>query len=85
MKSQDYKMRPTKGDSRGPQLDMVKCANNVGGVFNLVLIGAIRAREIARQHRSSENPTMVRGPVDALLEIQEGKIGKEYLQKLAKR
>ena len=68
--------------SRGPSIDTSKCVANVGGRFDLVLIASARAREIARKHRFDEKTTQVNAPVSALLEIQEGKIGREYLKKV---
>ena len=53
-----------------------------GNRFDLVLVAATRARELARQHRHAENRTQLNAPVTALLEIQEGKIGREYLKKI---
>jgi DNA-directed RNA polymerase subunit K/omega len=46
------------------------------------LIAAARARELARQHRHAENKGQLNAPVTALLEIQEGKIGIEYLKRV---
>ena len=70
--------------SRGTQIDTHKCVEMVGNKFDLVLIAAARSREIKRQHR--ENPfarfDQVHTNVTALLEIQEGKIGREYLKKV---
>ena len=70
--------------SRGTEIDMRKCADNVGGSqFNLVLIAAERARELVKQNKNKED--FVKGTVDALLEIQEGKIGAEYLDKVGRK
>lgn len=76
-------MKATKIASRGPQINTQKCVENVGGNrFELVLIAATRAREIAKKHRASERTDQVCASVTALLEIQEGKIGREYLKKI---
>jgi DNA-directed RNA polymerase subunit K/omega len=45
-------------------------------------MAAIRAREISRRHKHDEKTTQVNAPVTALLEIQEGKIGMEYIRKV---
>jgi len=70
--------------SRGPGVDTEQCVENVGNKFDLVLIAAARARELKRQNR--DNPfakfAQVHTNVTALLEIQEGKIGREYLKKV---
>jgi len=69
--------------SRGTSIDTNQCVENIGGNrFNLVLIAAARARELARQHRHAENKGQLNAPVTALLEIQEGKIGAEYLKRV---
>jgi DNA-directed RNA polymerase subunit omega len=56
----------------------------VGNRFDLVLIASIRSRELKKGHMplvSSKN-----GPnVTALREIEAGKIGREYLEKLRKK
>lgn len=52
----------------------------VGNRYDLVLIGARRVRELRHGHRSATvsgyNPT-----VTALLEIESGQVGRDYLQK----
>ena len=55
----------------------------VGGQFNLVLIAALRVRELKSGHLAKVVTTS--GPsVTALEEIEQGKIGIEYLKKLRK-
>ena len=69
--------------SRGPSIDTNECVELVGGNrFNLVLIAAARAREIKRQHRESDTREHVYSNITALLEIQEGKIGAEYIKRI---
>jgi DNA-directed RNA polymerase omega subunit len=68
--------------SRGTDLNNDICVDNIGNRFDLVIVAAIRAKELARQHRNSENPTQLNAPVTALLEIQEGKVGAEYLKRV---
>ena len=69
--------------SRGPSIDTEQCIAQVGGNrFNLVLIAATRAREIKRQNRDSDLREHVHSNITALLEIQEGKIGLDYLKKI---
>ena len=68
-------------DSRGTEIDTTKCVEQVGNRFDLVLIASARAREIRRRNKNSERFEHTHTPVSALLEIQEGKIGKEYLYK----
>jgi DNA-directed RNA polymerase omega subunit len=69
--------------SRGPEIDTEKCVENVGGNrFDLVLIGAVRAREISVKHRHDENTKQVNAPVSALLDVQSGLVGREYLKKV---
>ena len=55
----------------------------VGNRFDLVLIAAQRVRELKRGHRS----TLVTkaGPtVTALMEIEQGLVGREYLKRIRK-
>ena len=69
--------------SRGPSIDTEKCVAQVGGNrFNLVLIASIRAKELSRRHRKAELTTPLHSPVSALLDIQEGKVGPEYLRRV---
>ena len=68
--------------SRGTELNTDLCVNNIGNRFDLVIVAAIRAKELARQHKHSEQTTQLNAPVTALLEIQEGKIGAEYLKRV---
>jgi DNA-directed RNA polymerase omega subunit len=69
--------------SRGTTIDTEQCIKNVGGNrFDLVLIASARAKEISRQHRHAEKREQVNSPVTALLEIQDGKIGREYLKRV---
>ena len=70
-------------ESRGPTLDTEKCVEQAGGNrFDLVLIASVRARELSRRHKAAELTTQVNAPVSALLDIQAGKIGPEYLKKV---
>jgi len=72
-----------KSVSRGTLLDNEQCVENVGGNrFNLVLIAAERSREIKRQNKDSDKREHVYSAITALGEIQEGKIGEDYLKKL---
>jgi hypothetical protein len=76
-----------KGNSRGTEVDLEKCVAAVGGNrYNLVLIGAERSREIKRQTPEDiAKHIMVGTIVPAMLEIQQGKIGVEYLDKIRYR
>ena len=64
-------------------VDTDKCVANIGTRFELVLVAAIRAREL-KQGRG--NRKMVTSPnshiVSALQEIEAGHIGREYLKKV---
>jgi len=37
---------------------------------------------LSRRHKAAGHTTQVNAPVSALLEIQEGKIGREYLKRV---
>lgn len=70
--------------SRGPSIDMEKCVEGAGGNrFNLVLVAAARAREIKRQHSSSDKREHVHSIITALEEIESGKVEPiKYLNKV---
>jgi hypothetical protein len=70
------------GLSRGPQIDTEACVEQVGNRFNLVLVASTRAREIKRSHSNSDKREHIHSNITALLEIQEGKIGEEYLKRV---
>jgi len=64
-------------------VDTDKCVNLIGNRFNLVLVAAIRARELKH---GKGNRKMVTSPnnhiVSALQEIEAGHVGVEYLRKV---
>ena len=61
--------------SRGPELDTEKCIRNMGNLrYDLILVAAQRAREIKRQHKSSQNYEHKFAVVTALLDVQNGNI-----------
>lgn len=69
--------------SRGSSLDVEQCTANAGGNrFDLVLIAAARAREIKRQHAFSDRFEHKHSAVTALLDVQEGRCGPEYLKRI---
>ena len=69
--------------SRGPSIDMEKCVELAGGNrFNLVLIAAARAKELGRKHRNDERQDYPNSMVSALLDVQSGVVGPEYLRKV---
>jgi len=56
-------------------------SNKIGNKYEMILIAAVRSRELKRgdaRKVSKENKALV----TALREIEEGKIGKEYLKKV---
>lgn len=56
----------------------------VGNRFDLILIASMRARELKRG--DMPKITSKNGPnITALREIEEGKVGREYLEKLRKK
>jgi len=70
------------GLSRGPQIDNEACVEQIGNRFNLVLVASLRAREIKRGNSASDKREHVHSNLTALMEIQEGKISKEYLKRV---
>lgn len=77
-----------KVDTQSKDIDVQKCVQNVGGnQFELILIAATRAREIAgtRSIAQKNNPQLtypVKTVTAALEEVVQGKIGREYLGKV---
>ena len=68
--------------SRGTTIDTDLCVNQIGNRYDLVIVAATRARELARRHRISERTDHINAPITALLEIQDGKVDINYLKKV---
>ena len=77
-----------KLDTQSRDIDVQKCVENVGGnQFELILIAATRAREIAntRGIAQKNNPQLkypTRIVTAALEEVEQGTVGREYLDKV---
>jgi DNA-directed RNA polymerase omega subunit len=71
--------------SRGPSLDMDKIVEVFGGRFDMVIGASLRAKEIKRNNKDSDKFEHTHPVVTALLEIQEGKTGRDILDKIAKK
>ena len=60
-----------------------KAAEAVGGLFNLVLIASVRARELKSGHAPKVKMEPGSGTTStALAEIEQGLVGAEYLRKV---
>lgn len=69
--------------TRGPTIDTDLCVKNAGGNrFELVLMASARAREIRRLNQHSDRFEHMHTPVTALLEFQDGKLDKDYINKV---
>jgi DNA-directed RNA polymerase omega subunit len=68
--------------SRTGLLDNDKIVENIGNRFTMVIIAAQRARELARQHRYKDDGVHFNAPITALLEMQNGEVGLEYIRKI---
>lgn len=68
-------------DSRSTQIDLEKCVEQAGGSrYNMIIAVSNRLRELKR--RARETGVYVT-PIDALLEMQEGRIDmRQYLSKV---
>lgn len=64
--------------SRTPDIDIDKCAENVGGKMELIIIAAQRARDLRSKHKRNKDGEHVNFATEALLEIQNGSIGRNY-------
>ena len=75
-------------DKLGQEIDVDLALANVGGNrFEMILIAATRAREIESTRRIAQNtdPTLKyrnRTISAALQEVEEGKVGRDYLDKV---
>lgn len=74
--------------------DVDRAAKNIGNRFDLVLVASERMREIHRdrrtQEQSGDQDTLQRKHVpipsaQALTEIEQGKVGTEYLARIQER
>ena len=64
-------------------VDTDKCVENIGSRFDLVLVAALRVRELKRGHRSLLNTATKNGTtITALAEIEAGLVGRDYLRKI---
>jgi DNA-directed RNA polymerase subunit K/omega len=69
--------------SRGTEIDTDKCVQLSGGNrFNLVIMASARARELRRQHASSQKFEHVHTTVSALLDFQNGTVDGDYMKKV---
>jgi DNA-directed RNA polymerase omega subunit len=72
-----------RSQSRGTEIDLEQCVEMTGGNrFDLVVLASARAREQSQLNHHSERHEHRHSPVTALLDIQEGKVGREYLRKV---
>lgn len=71
-----------KLNSRTELLDNDKIVEKIENRFTMVIIAAQRARELARQHKFKKDGVHFNAPIEALLEIQNGKIGLDYIRKI---
>jgi DNA-directed RNA polymerase omega subunit len=70
------------GLSRGDMIDTEECVENIGSRYDLVLVAAQRAKDIKRRNRDSHKREHVHSSITALLEVQSGQIGIEYLKRI---
>lgn len=68
----------SKYTSRTPDIDIDACADSVGGKMNLILIAAQRARDLRSKHLKGSRQEHVNFATEALLDIQSGKVDKDY-------
>ena len=64
-------------------VDTDVCVEKIGSRFDLVLVAALRVRELKRGHRSLLNTATKNGTtITALAEIEAGLVGRDYLRKI---
>ena len=59
-----------------------EAVEQVGNRYDLILIGSVRARELKKGHIPLTSKVGSSPVVTALREIEEGKIGLEYISKV---
>lgn len=70
--------------SRTSQVNRDTCLKNSGGnQYEMILMVATRARELANDANRNKGYD-VHTVIPAMLELQEGKFGREYLSKVRK-
>jgi DNA-directed RNA polymerase omega subunit len=70
--------------SRNDKIDVLECLNNFDGSrHEMILVAARRTREmLATRRRTEQDPYVT--PIDALMEIQAGKINPlDYINRLS--
>ena len=65
--------------SRTLDIDIEKCVNNIGNRNDMILIASARAKELQRKHKASGDSNHRSFTVDAMLDIQNGIIDKDYV------
>jgi len=66
------------------RLSNERAKEQVGNLFDLVLIASVRARELTNGHAPHVTPTG-KSISTALQEIEEGHVGRDYLKKLRRK
>ena len=64
-------------------IDIQQCTKQAGNKFDLVLIAAVRARELSRA--SPYQPGQHKHTVTALEQIQSGEVGRDLLRRVGAR
>jgi DNA-directed RNA polymerase omega subunit len=64
---------------------MDQIVNVFGNRFDMVIAASLRAKEIRRNNKESHKFEHTHPVVTALLEIQDGKLGREILDKIRKK
>lgn len=68
--------------SRAPSIDLEKCVEQAGGNrYEMILMASARVRELRRQQAHSDKYQYIYPIITSLLDMQDGKVGQEYLFK----
>ena len=68
--------------SRTPEVDIEKCVELIGDRNLMVVIAAYRARELQQAAKYRGDQVYRSASIDALLDIQNGVIDKDYIRKM---
>ena len=68
--------------SRTPEVDIEKCVKLIGDRNLMVVIASARAKELQRAAKHRGDQVYRSASIDALLDIQNGVIDKDYIRKM---
>jgi DNA-directed RNA polymerase subunit omega len=80
LKYKKFLINKAKGNYM-PRISSEKAIKAIGNCYDLILIAAVRQRELKRGYKPKVETTNLTA-ITALQEIEQGLIGREYLKKV---